>query len=220
MYKRVSLGINSRSPKHLITVSLISLHHLNSAWLLSLKSMVLKYPLTTEPSVWNTDGHRSWELGTAHGLVLQGFLGEAGNSKFPLQELPLRSPSQGKGLWCTTAHPKEGISHLGNEPRPMDPQPRFRSWFQCSELPTLGISAHGKSLCSPALTLLPGITLYLTRQKFPSSLGDMQDPLGQLLPLHPTLPLIYPLPSSWSLLHPPASPALHIWHSCPEAHFS
>lgn len=96
--------------------------------------------------------------------------------------------------------------------------PRLKSWFQCSALPTLGISARGKCLCFPVLILLPGITLCLVRQMFPSSWGDVQDPLGQLLPLHPTLPLIYTSPqqlkfaasSCQASLHDSLSSDLHI----------
>lgn len=83
-------------------------------------------------------------------------------------------------------------------------------------------AAHTGDFCTWELSLFPnsdpGITLYLTREMFPSSLGDVQDPLGQLLPLHPTLPLIYPPPqqlkvaasSCQASLHDSLSPDLHI----------
>ena len=110
-----------------------------------------------------------------------------------------------------TAHPREGTADAGTEPRPMDLQPRLlsrvrlKSWLQRSVLPTPGISAHAKCLCFPVLVLLPCIALYPTRQMFPNGLGAMQDLLGQLLPLHPTLALIYTLHQQLkSLPHPPA----------------
>lgn len=93
----------------------------------------------------------------------------------------------------------------------MDLQPQLlsrvgiESWFQHSALPTLGISARAKCLCFPVLVLLPHIALYLTRQTFPISLGGMQALLGQLLPSHPTSPLIYTLHQQLkSSPHPPA----------------
>lgn len=93
----------------------------------------------------------------------------------------------------------------------MDLQPQLlsrvgiESWFQHSALPTPGISARAKCLCFPVLVLLPHIALYLTRQTFPISLGGMQALLGQLLPSHPTSPLIYTLHQQLkSSPHPPA----------------
>lgn len=82
---------------------------------------------------------------------------------------------------------------------------RRKSWCRRSALPALAISACAKRLCFPVLVLLALVGLSLTRQMFAIGSGAMQDLSGQLLPLHPMLPLIYTLLQQLkSLWHPPA----------------
>lgn len=98
---------------------------------------------------------------------------------------------------------QEGISHLGTEPRPMDPQP----WL----LPGSGAgfsTAHPGDSCTWAVALFPSsdpVTWHHSVSH--EALWEICKTLwGNCCLCIPHCLLFIPLPSSWSLLHPPAWP--------------
>lgn len=108
----------------------------------------------------------------------------------------------------TAAHPQEGTSHLGTEPRPMDPQPWLfpgsRAGFTAQHCPHWGF-LHVESVFVSQFSSCCLASLWISRGRcFSAVWGVCKTLWGSCCLYTPHCLFFIPLPSSCSLLHPPA----------------